>query len=122
MGAKVRRSRVRIRRAYDPPASDDGHRILVDRVWPRGRTREQLMLADWLPDVGPSHALRRWFGHEPARWEEFRRRYREELRGSAPLDVLRAWLRRGPVTLVYGARDERHNQAAALRDLLLRRR
>lgn len=118
MGAKARRARVRIRRAYDPPAPDDGFRILVDRVWPRGKTREALEIDDWLPEVGPSNALRRWFGHDPKRWETFRTRYRKELTDSAAFAELRGWVRKGPVTLVFGARDPEHNQAVVLRDAL----
>ena len=118
MGAKRRAARVRIKRAYEDPAPSDGHRILVDRVWPRGRSREVLGLDAWIPEAGPSTALRKWFGHDPARWEEFRRRYREELRGSEALAVLQTWTKRGPVTLVYGARDETHNQAVVLQELL----
>jgi uncharacterized protein YeaO (DUF488 family) len=96
----------------------------VDRVWPRGRSRDELQLAAWLRDVAPSTELRRWFGHDPARWDEFRRRYREEL--AAPeqrhhVDDLVALARRGPLTLVYGARDPEHNQARVLAELIAER-
>jgi uncharacterized protein YeaO (DUF488 family) len=112
---------VRLRRAYDDPTPDDGHRVLVDRVWPRGRTKEQLRLDAWARDLGPSPQLRRWFGHDPARWEEFRRRYRTELADSEraqALDDLAERASRGPLTLVYGARDTEHNQARVIADEL----
>lgn len=106
---------VRLSRAYDPPTG--GHRILVDRVWPRGRSREDLAIDEWLPDVGPSDELRRWFGHEPARWEEFRTRYRAELAAPAQADLVRRLAetaRSGDLVLVFGARDREHNQAVVL--------
>ena len=111
--------RIRLRRAYDPPVPEDGRRVLVDRIWPRGITREAARVAAWLPEVAPSSALRRWFGHDPARWIEFRRRYRSELAANpGALDPLLAAARQGVITLVYGARDERHNQAVVLREVL----
>lgn len=112
---------VRLQRAYDDPTPDDGHRVLVDRVWPRGRTREQLRLDAWARDLGPSTQLRTWFGHDPARWEEFRRRYHAELADPAraqALDALAEQALLGPVTLVYGARDTEHNQARVIADAL----
>jgi len=115
---------VRLRRAYDDPTPDDGHRVLVDRVWPRGRTKEQLRLDTWARDLGPSTDLRKWFGHEPARWAEFQERYHAELaepdRAEA-LDALAERARQGPVTLVFGARDPEHNQARVIADELERR-
>lgn len=122
MGFKSRsRQRISVRRAYEPPNSSDGERYLVDRVWPRGVSRDSLALVDWLPDAGPSHALRRWFGHRPSRWREFRDRYHLELE-AAPDRWARlvSAARRGPITLVFGARDAEHNQAIALREYLLR--
>ena len=117
-------SNVRLQRAYDDPAPDDGHRVLVDRVWPRGRTKEQVRLDAWARNLGPSTQLRTWFGHDPARWAEFQARYRTELaepdRAEA-LDVLAERARRGPVTLVFGARDTEHNQARVIADELERR-
>ena len=96
-------------------------RVLVDRVWPRGVSKSEAAIDRWLKDVAPSTELRQWFGHEPSRWTEFRRRYLAELRGSAELlDELRATARKGPLTLVYSARDERHNQAVVLREHLMR--
>ncbi len=115
---------IRLQRAYDPPGAEDGYRVLVDRVWPRGRTREALRIDAWDRDLGPSNELRRWFGHDPARWEEFQVRYLEELAAptqSAMLDDLARRARGGTVTLVYGARDEVHNQARVIAGELDRR-
>lgn len=115
---------VRLRRAYDEPGLDDGHRVLVDRVWPRGRTKEALRLDSWARDLGPSTQLRTWFGHDPARWPEFQARYHAELAEpdkAQALDALAAQARRGAVTLVYGARDREHNQARVIADELERR-
>ncbi len=109
-----------IKRAYEPAAPGDGERYLVDRLWPRGVKKETLRLAGWLKEVAPSDALRRWFGHDPVRWAEFRRRYRVELKSQrTALQPLRDAVKRGPVTLVYSAHDEAHNQAVALREFLL---
>jgi uncharacterized protein YeaO (DUF488 family) len=110
---------IKVKRVYERAAPGDGARFLVDRLWPRGVKRPALRLAGWLPAAAPSAALRRWFGHDPAKWKEFRRRYFRELR-----EHPRAWepllraARRGTVTLLYGARDTRHNNAVALRDFL----
>ena len=112
---------IRIRRAYDDPAPGDGYRVLVDRVWPRGRSRQQLALDAWAKDLAPSTALRQWFGHRTERWDAFRRRYRTELAAAvaqASMQALLAAAGHGPLTLVYGARDETHNQAVVLREAL----
>jgi uncharacterized protein YeaO (DUF488 family) len=102
-------------RVYDEPGPDGGQRILVDRIWPRGLTKEAARLDLWLKEIAPSTALRRWFGHDPALWDEFQRRYRAELDANpAAVARLRALLRQGPATLLYSARDPVHNQAAAL--------
>ena len=117
-------SNVRLRRAYDEPGTDDGYRVLVDRVWPRGRTRDQLRIEEWARDLGPSTQLRTWFGHDPARWGEFQARYHAELavpERALALDALAERARHGPVTLVYGARDTQHNQARVIADELERR-
>ncbi|HEY7701796.1 MAG TPA: DUF488 family protein [Candidatus Limnocylindrales bacterium] len=117
-------SNIRLQRAYDEPTLDDGYRVLVDRVWPRGRSKEELRLAAWARDLGPSTQLRKWFGHDPARWSEFQERYHKELAEPArarALDALAAEARTGPVTLVYGARDREHNQARVIADELERR-
>lgn len=115
-------ARIMVKRVYEPPAAADGQRILVDRVWPRGMTKEAAHVAAWMRDVAPSSELRRWFGHDPARWDEFRRRYQDEL-AQAPqaLAPLLAAARAGPLTLVYSARDEQHNQAVALKEFLEQR-
>lgn len=111
---------IRLKRVYDPPEPGDGQRFLVDRLWPRGLSKNALSLDGWLKELAPSDALRRWFGHEPARWEEFRKRYRQELVQKAEsLARLRAAARRGTITLVYAARDPLHNQAVVLREVLL---
>ena len=109
------------KRVYDAPAAGDGTRILVDRIWPRGLAKDKAAVDEWLKDVAPSTALRRWFGHDPAKWQEFRRRYAAEL-AEQPDAVahLRALARRGTVTLVYGARDTAHNNAVALKAYLER--
>jgi uncharacterized protein YeaO (DUF488 family) len=125
MGARIVRRRippqnVRLKRAYAAPAATDGARVLVDRLWPRGVSREAAALDQWMKEIAPSDDLRRWFGHDPARWDDFRRRYVDELRAHDSLvDTLRALARRGPLTLVYGARDETHNDAVVLRDVIL---
>ncbi len=108
-----------IRRAYDPPAPDDGCRVLVDRLWPRGLKREAAGIDHWLRELAPSHELRKWFAHDPARWDEFRQRYADELQAhaaAAALAELRGLIAAHPVvTLIYGARDTRCNNAEALR-------
>lgn len=110
---------IRIKRVYDEPSEMDGCRVLVDRLWPRGVKRAALRLDTWLKEVAPSNELRRWFGHDPARWPEFQRRYRLELEARpeswAPL---LEQARHGTVTLLYSAHDAEHNNAAALRDFL----
>lgn len=111
-------SEVAIKRAYDPPSPDDGFRVLVDRIWPRGVKREDARIDLWLKDVAPSNELRKWFGHVPAKWPGFQERYRSELAGSAALDQLRAVLREHRrVTLVFAARDAEHNNAVVLQAL-----
>jgi uncharacterized protein YeaO (DUF488 family) len=111
-----------IKRAYEPPASADGYRVLIDGLWPRGRSKEAAAVDEWLKDVAPSAELRRWFGHDPARWAEFKARYREELKSatrSAALERLREAARtRGSVTLLFAARDTTHNHAAVLLEVL----
>ena len=119
MGSTNRTVQIRIKRAYEAPAAEDGERVLVDRIWPRGLRKEDAHIDLWLKEVAPSTTLRQWFGHDPARWEEFRHRYRVELaRNHEPVEQLRARARSGTLTLVYSARDEQHNQAVVLRELL----
>ena len=113
---------IRLKRAYQPAAADDGTRILVDRLWPRGLKKSEAAIDRWLKDIAPSTALRQWFAHDPARWPEFRRRYRSEIRRHPDqLAELRALAREGPVTLIFSARDERRNDAVVLRSVLLGR-
>jgi uncharacterized protein YeaO (DUF488 family) len=113
-------SHLRLKRAYEPAEPDDGVRILVDRLWPRGVSKAEAALDDWMKDIAPSTKLRQWFGHDPARWAEFQRRYRAELRQhTQELDRIRALARTQTVTLVYSAHDEQHNDAIVLRALLL---
>lgn len=120
MSASIPASHVQVKRAYEAPAQGDGTRILIDRLWPRGIKKEVLALDQWDKELAPSTELRQWFGHDPARWAEFQQRYAEELRTHAPaLDALRALARTSRITLVYGAHDEEHNNAVALRDMLL---
>jgi uncharacterized protein YeaO (DUF488 family) len=114
---------IRVKRVYDPPARADGTRILIDRVWPRGLSKQAVAADEWLKAVAPSTALRRWFGHDPEKWTEFRRRYAAELgKQDEAVARLRALARRGTVTLVYGARDTAHNNAVALKAYLERRK
>ncbi|HVH75566.1 MAG TPA: DUF488 domain-containing protein [Stellaceae bacterium] len=111
---------IQLKRVYEPAAPADGRRILVDRLWPRGLKKADAAIDRWMKEVAPSTGLRKWFGHDPERWPEFRRRYAGELRGKkALLDELRALARAGPVTLLYAARDDEHNDAGALREVLL---
>jgi len=111
---------IRLKRAYVPASPDDGIRILVDRLWPRGVSKAEALLDDWMKDIAPSTGLRQWFGHDPARWAEFRRRYGGELREHGEqLDHIRSLAKDRTVTLVYGARDSAHNDAVVLRDVLL---
>ncbi len=112
-------SEIRLKRIYEPAAANDGTRVLVDRLWPRGLPRSKAEIDLWLKDVAPSSDLRRWFGHDPKRWSEFRRRYKAELvSASEELKKLRHLARHGRLTLLYGARDEEHNQAVVLKEVL----
>lgn len=122
-GERSRRGRIRLKRVYADPADEDGFRILVDQLWPRGLTRERAAVDLWLRDVAPSTELRKWFAHAPAKWDEFVRRYWAELEGKPQvLEVLRERMERGPVTLVYASRDEERNNAVALKAYLERGR
>ncbi|MDO8863623.1 DUF488 domain-containing protein [Haliea sp. E1-2-M8] len=111
---------IQLKRIYDPVEDEDGARVLVDRVWPRGVRKADVRLDWWARELAPSTELRKWFGHDPDRWAEFRRSYRDEL-AQVPetLTKLLDYCRQGPVTLVFGARDREHNQAVALREVLL---
>lgn len=113
---------IAIKRAYDEPTESDGYRVLVDRIWPRGVSKEDAKLDDWVKVMAPSTELRKWFGHDPERWDEFRKRYRKELDASdeaqAALNNLRKRAKKHRVTLVFAARDSEHSNAAFLVDLL----
>ena len=122
MSSRIVAENIRLKRAYNSAGSGDGTRILVDRLWPRGVRQADAAIDVWAKDLAPSPALRRWFGHDPARWHEFRRRYSEEIhRRRDRLDELRTLAQKGRVTLVFGARDEVHNDAVVLREVLLGR-
>jgi uncharacterized protein YeaO (DUF488 family) len=114
---------VYVKRAYDAPSPEDGTRVLVDRLWPRGLAKERARIDLWLREVAPSESLRRWYGHDPDKWDEFQRRYTVELAAGEPaaaLERLRALARQGSVTLVFAARAAEHSNAAVLRGLLTR--
>lgn len=115
-------SRVWIRRAYEAPFRNDGRRILVDRIWPRGVSKEDARIDEWCKEVAPSSELRRWFGHDPDRWDRFRERYEAELEGSDVVDHLVEMAGDGRITLVFAAKDEERNNAVVLRDVIERRR
>jgi uncharacterized protein YeaO (DUF488 family) len=122
MGNRIAASRIKLKRAYEPAIAADGRRILVDRLWPRGLTKSAARIDDWTKELAPSPELRRWFAHDPARWPEFRKRYAKELaEHREELEHLRTRARQGPITLVYAARDETHNNAVVLRHVLLGR-
>ena len=114
--------KILVKRVYEPAAKSDGFRVLVDRLWPRGLSKENAHIDLWLRDIGPSTALRKWFNHDPARWAEFQRRYYAELKEKATLlATIKKHAKTKPVTLLYSAKDEQHNQAVALRNFLLKR-
>jgi uncharacterized protein YeaO (DUF488 family) len=113
---------IKTKRVYEKPTASDGIRLLIDRVWPRGLKKSDLAFADWLKDVAPSDRLRKWFGHDPRRWNEFRRRYFAELRAKADTwGPILEIVRESNVALLYGARDCEHNNAAALKEFLIAR-
>ena len=122
MGAGKQPMSITIRRVYDKPGKSEGYRVLVDRVWPRGVSREEAGIDDWNKHVAPSTGLRKWFGHEPGKWAEFRKRYWQELDDNlAAVASLLEKVRKGRVTLVFGARDQQHNNAVALREYIERK-
>jgi uncharacterized protein YeaO (DUF488 family) len=122
MNKAVAPRNVKLKRAYETPASDDGTRILIDRLWPRGLKKADAAIDQWMKDIAPSTELRKWFGHDPERWPEFRRRYRSEIRDHPEqLDRLRTLAQHGRITLVFSAHDEAHNDAVVLREFLLGR-
>ena len=109
---------VMLKRVYEPPSSADGKRILVDRLWPRGLSKDKAKIDHWLKEVAPTTALRQWFGHDPGKWAEFQKRYRAELKSNPALAELRALSAQGSVTLLYAARDQVHNEAVVLQKIL----
>lgn len=110
---------VKVKRIYEAPEPTDGARVFVDRLWARGLTKEKAALDLWLKEVAPSTELRKWFSHDPAKWEEFQERYRAELEANTEaIARLRAEIQKGPVTLLYGARDQEHNEALVLKEFL----
>jgi len=120
MVTKILPANIALKRAYDPPDEADGVRVLVDRLWPRGLTKKSAAIDQWPKDVTPSTELRKWFHHDPDRWDEFRRRYLAELKDKgSELDELRKLAQAGPITLIYAARDTPHLHATVLRDVLL---
>jgi uncharacterized protein YeaO (DUF488 family) len=112
------KSRIRVARVYDDPSTDDGRRVLVDRLWPRGFRKDDPRVGTWLKDVAPSNELRGWYNHQPERFDEFAARYREELQGSGAFEELRKLTKRGVVTLVTATRDVRGSHVAVLATLL----
>ena len=113
---------IKLKRAYEPPAKSDGKRILVERLWPRGLTKEKAGIDLWLKDIAPSPELRKWYAHDIEKWTEFKKRYLKELKDNKELLNELKELVQNPVTLVYAARDEEHNSALVLKDLLERRK
>jgi uncharacterized protein YeaO (DUF488 family) len=107
--------KIKVKRVYEAPAKDDGIRILVDRLWPRGLTKEKASVDIWLKEIAPSTELRKWFGHEPAKWNDFRKKYHSELKeNKEPISLLKDEMKKGKVTLLFGAKDEEHNEAVVL--------
>jgi uncharacterized protein YeaO (DUF488 family) len=114
--------KIQIKRVYDEPSEADGTRILIDRLWPRGVSKAKAKVDLWLKVIAPSTPLRQWFGHDPGKWEEFKKRYEDELNhNSEAVAQLRAYLAQGIVTLVYGAKDQEHNDAVVLQEYLRKR-
>ena len=112
---------LKIKRIYDPASPDDGQRIYIDRLWPRGRKKEEVRIDEWLREIAPSTELRKWFSHDPARYAEFKKRYEKELEEKSEiLDRIRKAARKGTVTLLFSAKDTEHNNATAIRELLQR--
>ena len=111
--------KVKIKRVYEMADKQDGTRILVDRLWPRGLTKEKAAVDIWLKEIAPSTELRKWFNHEPVKWKGFQKKYELELeKNKQQVDILKAQIKTGPVTLIYGAKDEVHNEALVLKDWL----
>lgn len=110
---------IQLKRIYEPFSKEDGYRILVDRLWPRGFTKQKAALDLWLKEIAPSTKLRKWFGHDPEKWKEFQKKYRIELKqNKEALDRLMDYIKKGKVTLLYGAKDEEHNEAQVIKDFI----
>ena len=110
---------IQLKRIYEPYSKEDGYRLLVDRLWPRGFTKEKAALDLWLKEIAPSTELRKWFGHDPEKWKEFQKKYRIELKqNKEALDRLMDYIKKGKVTLLYGAKDEEHNEAQVIKDFI----
>jgi uncharacterized protein YeaO (DUF488 family) len=110
---------IKIKRIYEPPSAGDGFRILVDRLWPRGLSKEKAKVDLWLREVSPSNELRKWYGHDPEKWAEFKRKYLEEIKGKKmELDLLRQKAKRGTLTFLFSSKEEKLNNAAALKDFV----
>ncbi len=109
---------IKVKRVYEPASPDDGKRVLVERLWPRGMRREQLQIDYWEKEVAPSSELRKWFAHDPNKWDEFKLKYWEELKGNPKIEELKEWARRGTLTLLFSARDKEKNSAQALKEYL----
>jgi uncharacterized protein YeaO (DUF488 family) len=110
--------KINLKRVYEKPTKEDGIRVLVDRLWPRGLTKQKANIDLWLKDIAPSTELRKWFGHDPEKWKEFRKRYQKELKeNKEQIEILKEQQKKGTVTLVYGAKDEEHNEAIVLKEL-----
>ncbi len=122
MRKKILEDHVKLKRAYEQPDADDGTRILIDRLWPRGVKKADAAIDEWMKEIAPSTELRKWFGHDPERWPEFRRRYKAEIRRHREqFERLRALARHGRITLVFSAHDEAHNDAVVLKKMLVGR-
>lgn len=110
---------IRIKRVYDPPERGDGRRILIDRLWPRGLKKEELKLDEWLKEIAPSNELRKWFSHDPRKYKEFKKKYAKELEGKSEiLAKIKTEAKKGPLTILFSAKDAEHNNATALKELL----
>jgi uncharacterized protein YeaO (DUF488 family) len=121
MTARIPAKHLRLKRVYEPAARDDGVRVLIDRLWPRGLTKDKAAIDHWMKEIAPSSELRKWFGHDPDRWVEFRNRYMEELRQhTGLLDQIQNLAKKGTVTLLFGAHDEEHNDAVVLQEVLVK--
>ncbi len=112
-------SMIKVKRIYDPPAPEDGFRILVDRLWPRGLSKDKAKVDVWLKEISPSHELRQWYAHDPKKWPEFKKKYCEEIRGEKEaLDLITKKVREGTVTFLYSSKEEKLNNAVALKEFL----